>query len=157
MAVKSGLPVISGAARGVDRDAMNVRSTRAATLSASSLIRCSELLPKPGMRQGVSSGQICLVTPFAPDVAFSVGNAMARNKMIYGLARCTVVVASDQDTGGTWAGAVEALKNGYGRVASWVGPAVAPAIRRSFSRVLANCRSWLGWTSSFANRPLLQR
>jgi hypothetical protein len=32
------------------------------------------------------------------------------------------VVASDHETGGTWAGATEALKNHYGRVASWIGP-----------------------------------
>jgi predicted Rossmann fold nucleotide-binding protein DprA/Smf involved in DNA uptake len=59
-------------------------------------------------------------------VAFSVGNPTARNKIIYGLARCTVVVASDEETGGTWAGAIEALKNGYGRVASWVGAGSGP-------------------------------
>ena len=47
---------------------------------------------------------------------------MGRNKIIYGLSRCTIVVASDHETGGTWAGATEALKNGYGRVASWMGP-----------------------------------
>jgi hypothetical protein len=40
----------------------------------------------------------------------------------FGLSRCTVVVASDHQTGGTWAGAVEALKNSYGCVASWTGP-----------------------------------
>lgn len=57
-----------------------------------------------------------------PSATFSVGNAMGRNKIIYGLSRCTIVVASDHETGGTWAGATEALKNGYGRVASWIGP-----------------------------------
>ena len=73
-------------------------------------------------RRGVAGGQICLVTPFTPSAPFSVGNAMGRNKIIYGLSRCTIVVASDHETGGTWAGATEALKNGYGRVASWIGP-----------------------------------
>ena len=37
------------------------------------------------------------------------------------LSRCTIVVASDHEHRGTWAGATEALKNGYGRVASWTG------------------------------------
>jgi predicted Rossmann fold nucleotide-binding protein DprA/Smf involved in DNA uptake len=126
MAVRSGIPVISGAARGVDRDAMNSafdEHGKVVGVLADSLQRA---VAKPGMRKGVFRGQICLVTPFAPDVAFSVGNAMARNKIIYGLARCTVVVASDEGTGGTWAGAVEALKNGYGRVASWVGAGSGP-------------------------------
>lgn len=64
--------------------------------------------------------------PWSPEaitlaVPFSVGNAMGRNKIIYGLSRCTIVVATDDGTGGTWAGATEALKNHYGRVASWTG------------------------------------
>jgi predicted Rossmann fold nucleotide-binding protein DprA/Smf involved in DNA uptake len=70
----------------------------------------------------VAGGQICLVTPYPPSAPFSVGNAMGRNKIIYALSRCTIVVASDHETGGTWAGATEALENGYGRVASWMGP-----------------------------------
>jgi predicted Rossmann fold nucleotide-binding protein DprA/Smf involved in DNA uptake len=126
MAVKSGMPVISGAARGVDRDAMNSafgERGRVIGVLADSL---HAAVAKPAMRKGVSRGQICLVSPFAPDASFSVGNAMARNKMIYALARFTVVVASDQDTGGTWAGAVESLNNGYGRVVSWVGAGSGP-------------------------------
>ena len=51
---------------------------------------------------------------------------MGRNKIIYGLSCCTVVVASDYETGGTWAGATEALKSRYGRVASWMGPGSGP-------------------------------
>jgi len=42
----------------------------------------------------------------------SVGGAMGRNKLIYGLADFGVVVSSDHKTGGTWGGAVEALKAG---------------------------------------------
>jgi predicted Rossmann fold nucleotide-binding protein DprA/Smf involved in DNA uptake len=69
----------------------------------------------------VADGQICLVTPYKPTAAFSVGNAMGRNKVIYGLAGRTIVVAADHEGGGTWAGAVETLKNHYGRIASWTG------------------------------------
>jgi predicted Rossmann fold nucleotide-binding protein DprA/Smf involved in DNA uptake len=38
---------------------------------------------------------------------------MGRNKLIYALAEFAVVVSSDHQTGGTWAGAVEALKGGW--------------------------------------------
>lgn len=38
------------------------------------------------------------------------------------LDHCTIVVAGEHETGGTWAGATDALRNGYGRVASWIGP-----------------------------------
>jgi predicted Rossmann fold nucleotide-binding protein DprA/Smf involved in DNA uptake len=55
-------------------------------------------------------GRLVLVTPYAPTAGFSVGAAMGRNKVIYGLAEFGVVASSDLKTGGTWAGAVEALK-----------------------------------------------
>lgn len=129
LAVKSQMPVISGAARGVDRDAMNSAFDAGGQVVGVLADSLQRTVGKSGMRKGIVRGQICLITPFAPDVGFSVGNAMARNKIIYGLAGCTVVVASDQDSGGTWAGAVEALKNGYGRVASWVGDGSGPGNR----------------------------
>lgn len=121
-AAKAGLPVVSGAARGVDRDAMNSAfgvGGQVVGVLADSLERA---VSQPGTRRGVADGQVCLVTPYTPAAPFSVGNAMGRNKIIYGLSRCTIVVASDHETGGTWAGATEALKNSYGRVASWTGP-----------------------------------
>lgn len=49
----------------------------------------------------VADGQISLVMPYTRAAPFSVGNAMGRNKIIYGLARCTIVVAADRDSGGT--------------------------------------------------------
>ena len=122
IAAKSGLSVVSGAARGVDSDAMNHAlevGGQVVGVLADSLER---VISRPGIRRAVMKNQICLITPYGPAAPFSVGNAMGRNKIIYGLARCTVVVASDHEAGGTWAGAVEALKNSYGRVASWTGP-----------------------------------
>ena len=38
---------------------------------------------------------------------------MGRNKVIYGLANYAVVVSSDLEKGGTWAGAVEALRGDW--------------------------------------------
>jgi predicted Rossmann fold nucleotide-binding protein DprA/Smf involved in DNA uptake len=54
---------------------------------------------------------LCLVTPFSPNAGFSIGAAMGRNRLIYCLADYAIVVASDAESGGTWAGATEALKN----------------------------------------------
>src|SRR5437016_11270974 len=65
---------------------------------------------QPDVRQFLLEGQLVLLTPYAPTAGFSVGAAMGRNKVIYGLAEFAVVVSSDFQTGGTWAGAVEALK-----------------------------------------------
>ena len=45
-----------------------------------------------------------------PVRGFNVGHAMQRNKLIYALADAALVVNSDLDKGGTWAGAVEQLE-----------------------------------------------
>lgn len=121
-AVKAGLPVVSGAARGVDSDAMNAAFEVEGQVVGVLADALERAVTRPGTRRGVADGQVCLVTPYTPAAPFSVGNAMGRNKIIYGLSRCAVVVASDHEAGGTWAGATEALKNHYGRVASWTGP-----------------------------------
>jgi predicted Rossmann fold nucleotide-binding protein DprA/Smf involved in DNA uptake len=121
-AAKLGLPVVSGAARGVDTDAMNAAFKADGQVVGVLADALERTIARSSMRRGVAVGQICLVTPFTPSAPFSVGNAMGRNKVIYALSRCTIVVASDLQTGGTWSGATEALKNRYGRVASWVGP-----------------------------------
>jgi predicted Rossmann fold nucleotide-binding protein DprA/Smf involved in DNA uptake len=46
---------------------------------------------------------------------------MGRNKIVYALSQVAFVVASDDATGGTWAGATEALDRHYAPVAVWVG------------------------------------
>ena len=58
-------------------------------------------------------GDLCLVTPYSPNAGFSVGAAMGRNRLIYALANYAIIVASDAETCGTWAGATETLKNGW--------------------------------------------
>jgi predicted Rossmann fold nucleotide-binding protein DprA/Smf involved in DNA uptake len=46
---------------------------------------------------------------------------MGRNKIVYACSRATLVVATDEGTGGTWTGAVEALAHGFATVAVWTG------------------------------------
>jgi DNA processing protein len=107
------LPVISGGARGTDRLAMSAAleaGSKAMGVLADSLERT---VRQPDLRQLLLDGQLVLLTPYSPTAGFSVGAAMGRNKVIYGLADFAVVVSSDFQTGGTWAGAVEALKAGW--------------------------------------------
>jgi DNA processing protein len=106
-------PVVSGGARGTDRLAMEgALESGGATFGvlADSLERT---VRQPDLRQLLLDGQLVLLTPYAPTAGFSVGAAMGRNKVIYGLADFAVVVSSDFQTGGTWAGAVETLKAGW--------------------------------------------
>jgi predicted Rossmann fold nucleotide-binding protein DprA/Smf involved in DNA uptake len=73
------------------------------------------------IRRRVHGGELCMASPFGPDTPLQAGNAMARNKIIYALSRVTFVADSDKGSGGTWAGATEALDKGYAPVAVWAG------------------------------------
>ena len=112
-AAAARLPVVSGGARGTDRLAMGA-SLEAGGVAFGILADSLErTVCQPDLRQLLLDGQLVLLTPYAPTAGFSVGAAMGRNKVIYGLADFAVVVSSDYQTGGTWAGAVEALKAGW--------------------------------------------
>lgn len=125
-ATKAERPIVSGNARGIDREAMNGGFEAGGSVVGVLADSLQKSVNKPATRRAIADGRICLVTPFAPTAPFSVGNAMGRNKLIYALSAVTVVVTSEQGSGGTWAGATEALKNRYGLVAAWTGPGSAP-------------------------------
>ena len=125
LATRLGLPVVSGGARGVDQLAMNaaVGEEGAAGAAIGFLADSMERqLKRPDTRRVILDGRALLCTPYKPDARFTAGTAMGRNKLIYAGSVTTLVVASDIETGGTWAGAVESLKHGFGPVAVWRGP-----------------------------------
>lgn len=104
-----GRSVISGAARGVDRAAMDgclEAGGRAVGVPSESL---EATIRARSIRQRVLEGKLTMITPGHPAERFSVAGAMARNKLIYCLAEQAVVVASAESKGGTWAGAIENL------------------------------------------------
>jgi predicted Rossmann fold nucleotide-binding protein DprA/Smf involved in DNA uptake len=104
------LSVVSGGARGTDRIAMDGALDAGGTAAGALADSLEATARKADVRQLLLDSRLVLVTPYAPTAGFSVGAAMGRNKVIYGLADFAVVVSSDFQTGGTWAGAVEALK-----------------------------------------------
>jgi predicted Rossmann fold nucleotide-binding protein DprA/Smf involved in DNA uptake len=65
-------------------------------------------------REGIRSGQLVLISTYNPEAGFTIGNAMGRNKYVYALADFAVVVSSDYQKGGTWAGADEELRREKG-------------------------------------------
>jgi len=125
-AVALSRPVVSGGARGVDQLAMNAAyqaGGKVIGVLADSLqgrIRNSEIL------RALDAGTTCLITQQAPPAGFSTGAAMSRNKLIYALSVLTVVIATDEGSGGTWAGATEAIKTSNGVVAVWRGDGEGP-------------------------------
>ena len=118
--------VVSGGARGTDRVSMQAAldaGGHAVGILADSLSRS---IRQPDVREFVANGRLVLLTPYHPDNGFSVGAAMGRNKVIYGAADYAMVVSSDYQKGGTWAGADEALKAGWCPVFVRSGDKVPP-------------------------------
>ncbi len=107
------VPVISGGARGTDRLAMAAALEAGGEALGVLTDSLERTVRQPDIRQMLLEGELALLTPYAPTAGFSIGAAMGRNKVIYGLADFAVVVSSEVQTGGTWAGATEALKAGW--------------------------------------------
>jgi predicted Rossmann fold nucleotide-binding protein DprA/Smf involved in DNA uptake len=111
-AAGAGVQVVSGAARGVDSIAMVSCAERggcALGVVAESLLKLST---KREFRSHIVDRNLTLISSFDPEAKFSVGSAMARNRWIYALADRALVVACSEGSGGTWAGALEAIKKG---------------------------------------------
>ncbi len=109
LTARSGKTLVSGGAKGVDQAAM-----RGALEAGGNVIAVlGESLEKSAMnrdhRNAIMGGRLLLISPQDPCAGFTVGNAMQRNKLIYTLADAALVVSSDVNKGGTWAGAVEQL------------------------------------------------
>ena len=129
-AVELGLSMISGGARGVDQLAMNAAFQAGGNvigILADSLVR---KLRSPDVRIAIHDDRAVMCTPYSPRAPFRVWNAMGRNKLIYALSEITLVVTSVPEKGGTWSGATEALKKGFGRVGVWRGPGEGPGNAR---------------------------
>ena len=126
LAARRGLPLVSGGARGVDQLAMDAAFEAGGAVVGILAESLSRKLKRPDVRRAVYDGSTVMCTPYSPDAPFSAGNAMGRNKLIYAQAVLTVIIASDDGSGGTWSGATEALKHGYGPVAVWRGDGEGP-------------------------------
>ncbi|MBI1333743.1 MAG: hypothetical protein GC165_12795 [Armatimonadetes bacterium] len=106
------ITVVSGGARGVDSYAMLagiVGSGTVVGVLADSLLKESGKKP---YRDAIREGRMCLMSEVHPEARFDVGNAMARNRLAYACADAALVVECEPKRGGTWAGALEALKEG---------------------------------------------
>jgi predicted Rossmann fold nucleotide-binding protein DprA/Smf involved in DNA uptake len=102
--------IVSGGAKGIDQAAMRgalavpgkVVGVLPDGLDSSALNR--------EFRKPLLDKWLVLISPYDPGASFNVGHAMQRNKLIYALADAALVMNSDFDKGGTWAGATEQLE-----------------------------------------------
>jgi len=104
--------VVSGFAKGIDKQALD----SAIKYNGQSII----VLPQgittyaSGFKKyyrKIIDGDVLVLSTFHPKAAWSVPLAMARNPIIYGLAK-EIYVAESSDKGGTWSGVLDGLKKG---------------------------------------------
>lgn len=110
LAARADRSIISGGAKGIDQAAMQgaiQAGGKACGVLADSLER--QVMTREH-RDMLMDGQLILVSPYDPNAGFNTGHAMQRNKVVYALADASLVVSSDFEKGGTWAGAMEQLK-----------------------------------------------
>jgi predicted Rossmann fold nucleotide-binding protein DprA/Smf involved in DNA uptake len=109
LTAKARRTLISGGARGIDQTAMRgalEAGGKVVGVLADSLER---MALNREHRNLLMNGQLVLISPYDPSAGFNVGHVMQRNKLIYALADAALVVSSDFNKGGTWAGATEQL------------------------------------------------
>ncbi len=110
LAAEAQCPIVSGGAKGIDRASMHgalqaggiVVGVMADSLERAALTR--------DHREPLMDHKLVFISPYDPAAGFNVGHAMQRNKIIYALADAALVVTSDFEKGGTWAGAIEQLE-----------------------------------------------
>lgn len=102
--------LVSGGARGIDQAAMRGALETGGKVAGVLTDSLEKTALNREHRNLLMDGQLVLVSPYDPSAGFNVGNAMQRNKLIYALADAALVVNSDYEKGGTWAGAAEQLE-----------------------------------------------
>ena len=151
LCAENGYTVVSGGARGVDQISMNSSITaggKAIGVLAENLLKKS--LEREA-RQAIAQGQLLLLSPYHPTAKFTVGTAMARNKVIYGIADHTLVVSAELQKGGTWAGAEEELKRPNHRPVFVRGDVNAPSGNRKLLEMGA-----IAWPSELGSSSLTE-
>ncbi|MCD4783389.1 MAG: DNA-processing protein DprA [Candidatus Eremiobacteraeota bacterium] len=107
------LPVVSGGARGVDREAMFAALDEGGNVVGVLPDGLAKAAVSKKYRKALKSGNLALFSATNPEAGFSVGNAMGRNTYIYAMSDYCLVISSASGKGGTWSGAVHNLKKNY--------------------------------------------
>jgi predicted Rossmann fold nucleotide-binding protein DprA/Smf involved in DNA uptake len=126
VAVEHDVVVISGGSPGIDQAATDAALDAGGGSVTVLAVSLTDAIGRADTRRTLIQGQACLCTPYRPDLAYDVVRARGRNRIIYGLAAITLVVAVERDADTTWSGAVDALTNRHGPVAVWRGDGGGP-------------------------------
>lgn len=137
----SGRTLVSGGAVGADRIAID------AAVACGDRPRCVEVLPC-GLEVAEPRSGVCQMSVCEPHAAFTAGQAMERNALLYAFGRRAIVVRARLGVGGTWQGAVDALRRRLGDVLVHECDAASLALVRLGA---------LGFDSPESVLPLLER
>ena len=111
----ASVSVVSGGARGVD--SLSAAAGSSAGGSVIEILPCG-LTAGPRSGFGLASGSVRL-SGSAPGAGFSVSAAKERNALLYAFGGPTIVVQPRLGTGGSWTGAVDALRRRLGVIVVW--------------------------------------
>lgn len=109
-AARAGRGLISGGAKGVDSAAMDGAAALGGIVCNVMAEGLAQAAISRRFREGMLEKRTLLISPYDPSAGFNIGHAIARNKFIFALADIGLVVNSDLEKGGTWAGAIEQLR-----------------------------------------------
>lgn len=109
-AVKNENVVVSGFAKGVDKKALDSTLEHKGQ-SIVVLPQGIETYKSKTYYQEIVKGNVLVMSIYHPKAPWSVGLAMDRNKIIYGLAN-HIYTAESNNSGGTWEGVLNGLKRG---------------------------------------------
>jgi len=128
-AAKERLVIYSGGAKGVDSISENTAIAAGGAVVSFIADSLLDKIKKKDILNFIEQGRMLLLSDVRPDAGFSAARAMNRNKYIYASSYGAFVVASDYNKGGTWTGAVEALKNGWAKVLVWANETYAGNVK----------------------------
>lgn len=118
-AVSDGFSIVSGGAKGIDSTAtltaLENGGTAVEFLSDSMIKKLKDVNSVRHIREN----KLLLLSANKPDAGFNVGLAMQRNKYIYAQSMGTFVIKSDLKKGGTWNGALDAIRHNLCPVLCW--------------------------------------
>lgn len=149
MIAKEGMTLVTGGAQGVDAAAASGTLCAGGGAVIVPAKPAAEILRRRIYRSALEEGRLLLLCDDLPDEPFSAKKALTRNHTIYALGRETLVVAARDGRGGSWSGATDCLRGGYGSVRVWEGDNEDTAGCRALERLGAKAYS--------LNRPLRQQ
>lgn len=121
--IREGFGIVSGGASGIDSLSINHALKLGGHVVAYLPDNIKNRTQDKYYRDLILDGRLTFcshISPFAKKTRTSfISAAMERNKLIYAQSDATVVVKSDYNKGGTWSGAIEALKHKWSPVFVW--------------------------------------